>query len=442
MTPAIAQDLSKWYERSVGRPGSWSKLNVHLAAGLSTSALDYLLDRHSSCILRFTQAGMGVDCAVAELEYRSAQALLDARKLDPPVPAPAPSIELDLAPPPKSQHYGVPWTICDAGEAENRLAVCPPKSLEQKRLLEKLSSNADRALPQAIPAHIDQVRTLIHDFPHFRPAIDEIARHLLLQVRTGAALRLSTLLLLGPPGVGKTEFGRRLGQVLPMHFAFHSLADLSGHFLLTGNSSGWTNGGPGLVAKLVAACPDGRAPLLMLDELDKVRTEGSFPTDTALLGLLERRSAQIFRDECLDLVLDASPVSCLLTANRLDGLRPEIVSRLRVLRIPPPTAEQMPAVIRSIDRSMREETPALDEVFAALSQSTIESLAGQPPRLIKRLLEETYAGVLEDSAESDAKLVLLPEHFPAWSRKEPEQPRRRSAVPSLLVVREGWQWLH
>lgn len=443
MTPAIAQNVRTWYEGSNLRRESWTKLNIFLAAGLSPAALDYLLERHSCRILRFTEGGLGVDGKVAELEYRAAKGFLDTYKPEPAPPPPAINLDLTLPAKPKPRRTGVPWTICDAVDAASRASACSAKQSEQKRLLERLSIDAERILPKATAAHIEQVRELSCDFPHFQPAIDAIARQLLLQARTGAALRLPTLLLLGPPGVGKTEFGRRLGEVLPMHFAFHSLADLSGHFLLTGSSSSWTNGGPGLVAKLVTGCPEGRVPLLMLDELDKVRTSGNFPTDTALLGLLERRSAQIFRDECLDLVLDVSPVSCLLTANRLDLLRPEIVSRLKVIHIPAPMAEQMPAVIRSIDRSLREETSALKKLFAPLSESVVDSLAGQPPRLLKQLLEETYARVLECSPRSRCKLELRPEHFPQASRKpQGEGPLPKSWIPSLLVLREGWQWLH
>jgi len=424
---------------------SWSAgVSFYLADGLSARALDYLIDRHASRILRFTGAGLGLDSAVVDLEQRAAKALLESRKPEPPPPASPTPLKLDLSPPPspKPVRSGVLWTTCDALEAANRAATFSAKQSEQKRLLEHLSFHSCRYLPKATSAHIDQVRALSQDFPHFQPAIDAVARELLLRTRTGAALRLPTLLLLGPPGVGKTEFGRRLGEVLPMHFTFHSLADLSGHFLLTGNSSSWTNGAPGLVAKLIAGCPEGSAPLLMLDELDKVRSSGSFPTDTALLGLLERRSAQIFRDECLDLVLDASPVSCLLTANRLDRVRPEIVSRLRVVHIPQPTAAQMPAVIRSIDRSLRQETPALKKLFAPLPESILDSLAGQPPRLLKRLLEETYAQVLECSPRSRRKLELRPEHFPPASRKPRKEERPSSRTPSLLILRDGWQWLH
>lgn len=306
------------------------------------------------------------------------------------------------------------WELCDCSSVETQCELEHKDHPRLKQVLGQLNTQVVRRLPICERRHIEAVRSLATDFPHCAAAIELIARHLTLLAAAGAALRLPPLLLTGAPGVGKTEFARRLGQVLGMSTEFRSCAEITASFVITGSSRSWATAQPGFVASKIAELEPRTAPLFVMDELDKIFTDSNFPPDRALLGLLERRTAAVFRDECLELELDTRPVSWIFTCNRLDQVRPELRSRLRIVEIPRPTAAQMPAVVRSVDKAMRRDTPAYDKLFEPLGPEIIEGLSGHSPRIVGRLLEDMFALACEDAAGmGSAKRRVLPRHMVA-----------------------------
>jgi hypothetical protein len=132
-----------------------------------------------------------------------------------------------------------------------------------------------------------------------------------------------------------------------------------------------------------------------------------------LLGVLETSTARVFRDENLDMELDVSPVSYLLTANRLHPVRPEILSRLKVIEIQPPTAEQMPAIVKSVDAAIRADNPHLAVAFDPLDDAAIGMFAALPPRDLRRLLLESYARAVEREPGRTQGLQLEPRDIAA-----------------------------
>lgn len=326
---------------------------------------------------------------------------------------------------------GVLWVLCNAAEAKRRLDDQGKKSLERKTVLEQLVAAPLRKLPHTGPEHIQAVQQLRLRHPNFEPAIAPIVRHLQLLELGRSALRLPPILLAGPPGVGKTHFARSLAQALSMPLRIQSLADASAGWLFTGLHSNWADASPGIITRVVAACPQGQAPLLLIDELDKAGGERRFPADLALLGLLEPGTAQVFRDENLDLELDARPVSYLLTANRLHTIRPELRSRLQIVEILPPAPEQMPAVVRSVDAALRQEHPELDAAFEPLEEKLIEALGARPPRDLRRLLLDGYASAVAREAGRREGLQLRLEDL-GLRAPAPEPPPGRYVI-SLLI---------
>lgn len=343
------------------------------------------------------------------------------------------------APPPlQVPPDGVLWRLCDGAIAKQRLDDQGKSSSERKRILGQLVEQPERWLPKTTQAHIDAVNSLAVSHPNFEPAIRCIVQHLHLLRLGQAPLRLPPMLLLGPPGVGKTHFARGLARVLTLHLRIHSLADASAGWILTGLHHHWADSAPGVIAKLMIGCPLGQAPMVLLDELDKASGDRRYPCDIALLGLLEAGTARIFRDENLDLELDASPVSYLLTANRLGPVRPEILSRMKVIEIPPPSPEQMPALVRSVDAEIRSEFPELDRAFDPLDETLVDRLGACPPRDLKRLLQEGYARVAERELGRSEGLQLQAEDLGLRVRSAASPPEPY-VIPILVEQRPPWR---
>lgn len=445
LTPDMAYALVLWhgqarsaFRRIVRLTSKGPERNNAAVLGLDDREIAaYFVSRYGVQTLHLFQDGFFVEELVASNEAARAKRLIEwpeedasrgkgnaAGILDWTAPA-ARSLQSDqpAAPALVIPPSGVVWQLCDGAIARALVKECDARrNPERRRMLETLGARPRRWLPKAGPRLVKALRTLVADFPHFRAVIDLLVPELVLQWRLGGAVHLPPTLLLGPPGTGKTEFGRRLAEVLGMHFEFRSLAEATGGFLLTGTSRHWSESAPGVVARTLLECPEGKAPLLMLDELDKGRGDRRYPIETVLLGLLESCTAKAFRDENLDLEMDTRPMSYLLTANRMEDIRPEILSRLRIVNIAHPDKAQMPAVIRSIDRALHRDRPGLSKLFLPLSDDVVAALSDLAPRLVKLKLEESYGRALIDGGgPTQARAPRGASGFAAAHRSFPAQ---------------------
>jgi ATP-dependent Lon protease len=67
--------------------------------------------------------------------------------------------------------------------------------------------------------------------------LDDVRRQLALCHDSRDALEITPMLLLGPPGVGKTHFAREVAQLLGTGMGFISMSSLTAGWVLSGASS-------------------------------------------------------------------------------------------------------------------------------------------------------------------------------------------------------------
>ena len=321
-----------------------------------------------------------------------------------------------------------PWKVC------NRQISGPRR---RQTLREMLGDSAGRpapsatvrSLPGASRLHIDRLGLLKRDFPNFSEPLDVIEDHLHLLCLADEPLCLPPLLLVGEPGVGKTAFARQLSHTLGFQLEVVGMAETTAGWSRTGADPSWKSASAGRVAKLMLECPDRMAPLLMLDEIDKA-IRGTYPVDNALLGLLEPGTAAMFRDEFYKTEFDARPLSILATSNsRLPKSSP-LNSRLMTLEINLPTSAQMPALVRSIERSVREDRPGLARRIAPLSDDLIccspSEVNAKSSAIWSSRLAEQPAG---PSARQTPGATNRSRYCPTTSPPNPRQAPRRRAQP-------------
>lgn len=228
----------------------------------------------------------------------------------------------------------------------------------------------------------EQLRTtLLAEFPHLGDAIDRITGDLRLRRRAGLAwVRFRPVLLVGPPGVGKTRFAKRLARLLDLGYGEVSGAGSSDDRMLRGTARGWRGAQPAFPL-LVMLRTGGANPLIVVDEVDKAGgSERNGDIRQTLLPMLEVETARAWFDEALLAPSDLSGVSWLLTANHLAPLSAPLLSRVAVVQAPAPGREFFDPLLAGILRSIAEELgidvaalpPLVPEARARLRRGFIE----------------------------------------------------------------------
>jgi ATP-dependent Lon protease len=280
-------------------------------------------------------------------------------------------------------------------------SVMPSADRAVKPLLDQYRVLCDAPKPLArVPDLIPVSEALNTEFPWFADVTTWILRQ--LAVRSGGRLgfKIPPLLLLGPPGVGKTSYLQRLAELSGLPFLSLSLAGKSDNRDLAGTARGWGTGHPSRVIALINETRTAN-PIVLLDEIDKAGgSDHNGRVIDTLLTLLEPASSTKFYDDFLWGHADLSRVSWIATANSTATLPTTLLGRMEVKRMPHPRPEHYPAIVkRALDGYLRRE--GLDPAWMGNTTPTEWDWLGQyftSPRLARRATEMLVNHRLTDAA--------------------------------------------
>ncbi len=303
-------------------------------------------------------------------------------------------------------------SVYRSADVHERLARLPAQEHEPlrhtyERMLER-GPERFQVKPSGLPA----MEHLYDELPNFHAVLDDLKRQLALTQDSGDGLEITPMLLLGPPGVGKTHFARELAALLGTGMGFVSMSSLTAGWVLSGASSQWKGARPGKVFETLVDGPYAN-PVMVVDEIDKAsRGEHAYDPLGALYSLLEHDTAADFTDEFAEVAIDASQVIWIATANDERAIPEPLLNRVNVYAVQAPDREQARAIALRLYAQLRRGHRWGERFAETPSDEVLEHMSELAPREMRRAWTTAFG-----NARLAGRGVVEPGDLPRGSAK-------------------------
>ncbi len=261
----------------------------------------------------------------------------------------------------------------------------------------------------------------------------------------GRSPRGSIILLVGPPGVGKTSVGKSIAHSLGRAFFRFSVGGMRDEAEIKGHRRTYVGAMPGKVIQGLRIVKT-RDPVFMIDEIDKLGASFQGDPSSALLEVLDPEQNVAFRDHYLDLPFDVSSVMFIATANTLDTVPPPLLDRMEVIRLSGYIQQEKIQIARRylIPRSLERAGLAKNQVkyeraaLQAISNSWArEAGLRNYEKALDRVHRKVAKGVVLD--EIDLPLTIGTEQLPEYLGRPVfhDEERNRITAPGMVT---GLAW--
>ena len=252
------------------------------------------------------------------------------------------------------------------------------------------------------------------------------------------------ILLVGPPGTGKTSIARSVARALNKKYVRICLGGVRDEAEISGHRRTYIGAMPGRIAAGLHQAKV-KNPLMLLDEIDKVSADYKGDTSSALLEVLDSEQNNKFADHYVELPIDLSEVLFIATANDIQNIPRPLLDRMEVIEISSYTENEKFHIAKEHLVPKQKKANGLKEAQLVIEdEALMEVISGYTREAGVRSLERQIGRICRKSArkileEQVKEVVVTKENLEEFLGKERYEFQPANEKPEIGIVR-GLAW--